>query len=294
MGDLTTLAKARQELEDLYIGVPDESVNLSFQHFAELKQQNGVAERKQLGMEPIKEVNIRDGLVLGKLPSIDFSKAIQASKPRQHHVDQSEGVHAYRGQHHIDADPYKDFPSPNTSRRVAGVRNTVDTSLDISRFSIVTPKGGPYQERAGTRRPGIPHSNICTICTSYIYIFRHRCLVCGRVYCRNCVGIGMGDLVEGRKCVECLGRRFSQRYIQRAGKMGCCSRYPSIVKQQELKWAEKGPRRNADRGYGRNGIVTPRSKSPETPRTPTTGDTSSFVTSAQYSAYFSTNQPIPL
>lgn len=24
--------------------------------------------------------------------------------------------------------------------------------------------------------------------------------------------VGMGEMTEGRKCVECLGRRFSQRY----------------------------------------------------------------------------------
>ncbi|KAF8018730.1 hypothetical protein BT93_H3586 [Corymbia citriodora subsp. variegata] len=125
------------------------------------------------------------------------------------------------------------------------------------------------------RRPGIPHSNICTICSTYIYIFRHRCLVCGRVYCRQCVSIGMGEMTEGRKCVECCGRRFSQRYIQRAGQIGCCSRYPSLVKQAELKWAEKGPRRTAERAYGRGSMVS-RSRSPVTPRTPTRAHPSSI------------------
>ena len=37
--------------------------------------------------------------------------------------------------------------------------------------------------------------------------------VCGRVYCSRCVKIGMGEMVEGRKCIECLGLKFSQRYI---------------------------------------------------------------------------------
>ena len=36
--------------------------------------------------------------------------------------------------------------------------------------------------------------------------------VCGRVYCRQCVVIGMGEMTEGRKCIECLGRRFGHRY----------------------------------------------------------------------------------
>jgi hypothetical protein len=32
------------------------------------------------------------------------------------------------------------------------------------------------------------------------------------VYCRRCVGSGMGDMTEGlRKCIDCLGRRYSHR-----------------------------------------------------------------------------------
>lgn len=34
MGDLKTLAKARMELEELYSGIPDDSVNLTFQDLA--------------------------------------------------------------------------------------------------------------------------------------------------------------------------------------------------------------------------------------------------------------------
>ncbi|KAI4970871.1 hypothetical protein ZWY2020_001785 [Hordeum vulgare] len=68
------------------------------------------------------------------------------------------------------------------------------------------------------RRVGIPHSNLCATCSRYVHVFRHRCLVCGR----RCVGAGMGDITEGRKCLDCLGR-----------------------KSQELLWTEQGaaPRR---------------------------------------------------
>ncbi|KAG8368395.1 hypothetical protein BUALT_Bualt15G0041000 [Buddleja alternifolia] len=34
------------------------------------------------------------------------------------------------------------------------------------------------------------------------------------------------------------------RYIGKAGSVGCCMGYLSTVKQQELKWAERGPRRS--------------------------------------------------
>ena len=42
------------------------------------------------------------------------------------------------------------------------------------------------------------------------------------------------------------------RYIQRAGKVGCCNwRYHSMVKQAELMWAERGPG-----GVAKEGMVT--------------------------------------
>ncbi|KAK1312810.1 hypothetical protein QJS10_CPA07g01304 [Acorus calamus] len=166
MGDKSTLAKARQELEDMYLGVPDESVNLTFSDLLSV-QQNCVAERKK--SETIQEnmcIEMKEGLAIRKSPSIDFAR-------------------------------------------------------------------GP---RATNNEHG-----------------------------------GMGEMTEGRKCIECLGRRFSQRYIQKAGKVGCCcSRYSSMVKQQELMWAEKGPRRAGERRYGRSeaygpsGVVS-RSRSPVTP-----------------------------
>ncbi|EEF38431.1 conserved hypothetical protein [Ricinus communis] len=122
--------------------------------------------------------------------------------------------------------------------------------------------------------------------------------VCGRVYCRNCVGIGMGEMSEGRKCIQCLGRRFSQRYIQRAGMVGCCSRYPSTVKQAELKWAEKGPRRSGDRAYGHNSMMS-RSRSPVNPRTTPTrahvnSNPPSFVSGSPYSPYSTHHHHLPL
>ncbi|KAL5710037.1 hypothetical protein ACHQM5_020649 [Ranunculus cassubicifolius] len=308
MGELATLAKARQELEDLYVGVPDESVNLSFQHLAELKQAHYEVGEKMMkhSMDPIKENGLTQSQSMGKSPSLDFSKAIQASRPRQHHVvDEEKRPHVSpRGGHHVHDDRGATTPrSNNNHTHIGGFRNNIDNSVtfdDISGMSVISRS--TYQDRGGRRRAGIPHSNICTICTTYIYIFRHRCLVCGRVYCRQCVGLGMGDMTEGRKCVECLDRKFSQRYIHRAGNLGCCgtgyfARYPSLVKQQELKWAEKGPRRSrGERGYDRSGMVS-RSRSPVTPRTPTRTHVSSgpnsFAMSSQFSPYTPTHPHLP-
>nr|GMD18794.1 Extra-large GTP-binding protein 3 [Ipomoea batatas] len=171
------------------------------------------------------------------------------------------------------------------------VRRTSEMSTGSGVSATDTP---PHQGRR--RRPGTPHSKICTLCSTHAYIFRHRCLVCGRVYCRQCVRVGMGDMSEGRKCVECLGRRFSQRYIQRAGQMGCCMGYPSIVKQQELKWAEKGPKRSGDSRPERSGAIS-RSRSPAQTSpiiTHSPGPTPSFGMESPYSPYTPTRHyPLP-
>ncbi|KAK1264845.1 hypothetical protein QJS04_geneDACA017011 [Acorus gramineus] len=233
----------------MYLGVPDESVNLTFSDLLSV-QQNCVAERKKI--EPIQEnmcIEMKEGLAIRKSPSIDFARGLRVTN------------NEHGGNHR---------ESSSTPKRNKGIRSPIENSFaydDVSGMSMASR--APYEEKR--RRPGIPHSNICTLCSVYIYFFKNRCLVCGRVYCRKCVSAGMGEMPEGRKCIECLGRRFSQRYIQKAGKVGCCcSRYSSMVKQQELMWAEKGPRRTGERRYGRSEAYGPsrvvsRSRSPVTP-----------------------------
>ncbi|KAJ0006902.1 hypothetical protein Pint_30610 [Pistacia integerrima] len=298
MGDKATLAKARRELEDLYLGIPDDSVNLTFQDLAEVKQTSNVSalEKKNstLLLEPIQEVKTpkHSSLPLNKLPSLDFSKGLDSI------VDSHKGHrgHAISPIHRYGEDEHRRHSISPKKR--AEFRHAVESSMAYDDASVMS-MASTYQGRGQCRRPGIPHSNICTICCTYIYIFRHRCLVCGRVYCRECVSAGMGEMTEGRKCVQCLGRRFSQRYIKRAGKVGCCSRYPNTVKQAELKWAEKGPRRSGDRAYGRSTNMMSRSRSPVTPRTPTTAHiggfgTPSFVAASPYSPYTPNHHHLPL
>ncbi|XVF05860.1 hypothetical protein REPUB_Repub05bG0209500 [Reevesia pubescens] len=324
MGDSATLAKARMELEELYLGIPDDSVNLTFQDLADVKQKAKASDQKKksTSTEPLQEAKTpKQGSSLTKLPSLDFNRGLQATKDhshyQQHHQhnhylkhagyeDNNFDSHIEMGQHHHRHHEYdsqnmhalnnhqfgigdQSHRSHATSPRThTEFRHGLEKSVAYDDVSVVS-MASTYHERGQRRPPGIPHSNICTICSTYIYIFRHRCLVCGRVYCRECVCMGMGEMTEGRKCTLCLGRRFSQRYIKRAGKMGCCSRYPSTVKQAELKWAEKGPRRSGERAYGRS-AMTSRSRSPTNPRTPTrthaTSTAPSFVASSHaYSPY---------
>ncbi|KAL4610921.1 hypothetical protein ACB092_08G087500, partial [Castanea dentata] len=247
-GDLSTLAKARKELEEIYLGIPDDSVNLTFQDLA-VATQNATDKKKSNSKELSPEVikTSKEGTPLHKIPSLDFSQAMQASNNHNHnhhrhhhnhhldHVQRDNGdLYSVHHHHSLGAESQShhyhshwNHVNPNGH---SGFRHAEEGSIAYDDASVMN-KASMYQERAGQRRPGIPHSNICTICSNYVYILWNRCLVCGRVYCRQCVNIGMGVMTEGRKCIECLGRRFSQRYIQRAGKVGCCNwRYPSMMK----------------------------------------------------------------
>ncbi|KAF5954565.1 hypothetical protein HYC85_007421 [Camellia sinensis] len=115
-----------------------------------------------------------------------------------------------------------------------------------------------------------------------------------------------GEKIQRKTDVDAITHILisKNRYIQRAGQTGCCMkfRYPSMVMQQELKWAEKGPRRSGERRYGSttHSTMMSRSRSPITPRTPTRAhshggpaETPSFVMNSPYSAYSPTNHPLP-
>ncbi|XP_062081606.1 uncharacterized protein LOC133788230 [Humulus lupulus] len=360
--DKARITKARMELEELYSGIPDESVDLTFEDLASFNNspQNKNPTTTTNLIEPTTQVNsssvtkVADEQVphLKKIPSLDFSKALQASidnhrhhypllqikendvvhpfgtsistttrtsntAHHQHHhnhghmngrhaLSSSAGHRGYDGDRHHLGQNHHHTTSSNPFIAESGFRQAVEMSSmahdDVSCQSMAST----YQQRpgaAGRRRPGIPHSKICAICSSYIYIFRHRCLVCGRVYCRQCVKLGMGEMTEGRKCIQCLGKKFSQRYIQRAGETGCfCSRYPTVMRQAELKWAEKGPRRNSERAFGRSGMMSGTmmasiSKGPIAPRTlnglHASSEPNSFVMTPSYSPYTPTHHHYP-
>lgn len=167
MGDKATLAKARQELEDLYLGIPDASVDLTFKDMTSF-QQGDTEEKKITSMEPILEDSKKDlKMVIKNLansPSLDFSKALEATKPNDQRTAENE--------------LYREHLARNSVKRSGnGLRPlTVDSSQVYNNASVINTVS-PSGERGGRKRPGIPHSNICALCSEYIYIFRHRCLV---------------------------------------------------------------------------------------------------------------------
>ena len=56
MGEKATLAKARKELEEMYLGIPDDSVNLTFQHLADVIQNISDHKKKPKSKEQVSEV----------------------------------------------------------------------------------------------------------------------------------------------------------------------------------------------------------------------------------------------
>ncbi|KAF8749555.1 hypothetical protein HU200_012570 [Digitaria exilis] len=276
MGDMATLRMARQELEDLYLGVPDDSVDLTFKDLASsslpapvtttsnLPKINEAApaesdERKKttaggalarsstniFTYRPLEDHHYSDAVGGGALLQLSPSPAHSHAAARFGDDDDDDDDHH---QYHYGAGA-AGAGTTSISRSGAVAGDAAGGGRRNRRLHVADDTaGGRHRSSGNYKRPGIPHSNICALCNSYVYFFRHRCLVCGRVYCRRCVAGGMGDMTEGRKCIDCLGRRYSHRYIHRAGDTSCgfcCfwGYYPNAkaVTAQELIWAEKGP-----------------------------------------------------
>ncbi|GFZ14718.1 hypothetical protein Acr_24g0009080 [Actinidia rufa] len=194
MADLSTLARARLELEELYLGIPDDSVNLTFGDLANVKQQAAVPpeKRKSGSLDPITETYPKKEAAshLAKLPSLDFSKALEHSNIHHHHRHVIDDTSGSRDPRYIYGEDHRRSPLGSvysSSRREAGFRShAVESSKAYDEMSHISDTSlgsvSPYPQGGGGRRQrsGIPHSNICSVCSTYIYICRHRCLaVCG-------------------------------------------------------------------------------------------------------------------
>lgn len=192
---MKSLANARMELEELYLGIPDDSVNLTFQDLANVKDNANAAEKKKpTSMEYTIQQAKNQASPLNKLPSLDFKRGLQESKNNyhHHHLDldlASHGGHKFeshsaspRHHHHLHhgADGLHDHHRYGYDDHRPSHHGHAEfrCGMENSRAYDDRSMNSMYEERGGrARRPGIPHSNICTICSTYIYIFRHRCLV---------------------------------------------------------------------------------------------------------------------
>lgn len=144
-------------------------MNLTFQDFAQVRQHNAEKTKPSLSptMETISEKSEKKSprsSPMAKLPSLDFSKGLEASLPSPHHRHHpQEGGVWGRDDHHGHHRHHLDHGGDQRSM----------VYDDMSGMSVAY---GP-ERGGGRRRPGIPHSNICALCCNYIYICRHRCLV---------------------------------------------------------------------------------------------------------------------
>ncbi|KAF7040892.1 hypothetical protein CFC21_050759 [Triticum aestivum] len=254
---------AQQELEDLYLAVPDGSVDLTFRDFVvappPLPAPTASSVAPAPTLAPIHELEQPDEddptersnkALLSRTSTNIFTYKIESASSSD-----DDGQSQTVKQQDAATAGFQLSPSPPPAGR------TTTTRSSTAAAGQQHPPPAHAHAHAGSgrsrqmRRAGIPHSNLCATCSRYMHVFRHRCLVCGRAYCRRCVGAGMGDMTEGRKCLGCLGRKYSHRYIHRAGRgataaagllcLCCCALHAwgssSSVRAEELLWAEKGP-----------------------------------------------------
>ncbi|KAE8790225.1 hypothetical protein D1007_35563 [Hordeum vulgare] len=253
MADKNKKKTAQQELEDLYLSVPDGSVDLTFRDFVVVPPPPPTASITPCSLAPIHEQPDED----------DTNTNTQAAE--EHRSNKallsrtSTNIFTYKVQSSASSsdDDNRHHDAAAAPQPTPGFQLSPSPAHATCRSSTVGQLRPPPASRSGRqmRRAGIPHSNLCATCSRYVHVFRHRCLVCGRAYCRRCVGAGMGDMTEGRKCLDCLGRKYSHRYIHRAGRgataaagllcLCCCALHAwgssSSIRAQELLWAEKGP-----------------------------------------------------
>ncbi|CAN1262749.1 hypothetical protein LINPERPRIM_LOCUS11385 [Linum perenne] len=296
MGDnKRSLAMARMELEDLYSGIPDDSVNLTFQDMAKVdddqpmvKPTTSSIDRKYQNRRPTTPTAIIEPI---RIPSIDFNRGLEAKSKNpqgQPHPTSSRMEEYRRDSSHV----------PNRSPRGSSQQHHNVVMMDAVSYERSSVMASPYSTNDMSRSSVATNGN-----SMYDVVGKGGTLtwfvqVCGRVYCRNCVNMGMGNMTEGRKCIECVGRRFSARYIKKAGTVGCCSGYSSAVKHAEIKWAEKGPRRSGERAYGgqqgsHRGLKSGSSTPMASPLTPSRNPPS-YLMGSPYSPYSSSHHHLPL
>lgn len=177
----TPQANPRLELEELYQGIPDESVNLTFQDLANLNSSSPQHKKNTTTMSTINDPISDSSMVssnptkvpsspslspLSLTPSHDFRKGLHPYSNHSHHHHDINNHHHHH--HHRRGGAQPQSPQSRASEYSMGYDHA------MSGESLASGKGGGAGRR---RRPGIPHSKICTICNNYVYFFRTRCLV---------------------------------------------------------------------------------------------------------------------
>jgi len=171
------MAKPKPGLEELYQGIPDESVNLTFQDLANVISSHHT-DTTMPATQHVSEPNNNPtkgpspSPSLSTVPSLDFRKGLEGLNRNNHHYQ----LHGFG--HGGGDSSWGHFNHASGSAARAQISRPSEYSMSYdgikSGESFASGKGGSGRRR----RPGIPHSTICTICSNYVYLFRTRCLVC--------------------------------------------------------------------------------------------------------------------
>ncbi|ERN04158.1 hypothetical protein AMTR_s00077p00082450 [Amborella trichopoda] len=184
MGDKATLTKARLELEELYAGVPDDSVNLTFKDLAGIKSKLSTenSRKSRTSPESVRRIdgspesgqrtdemvgnhwkNDKRELIYENSPG-DMLKGSSLSKSES--LDFMKGLRASQG----------GFEPPLAYSLASPIRLGLENGRERSSVYDEASAMDSFSRSPYRKRPGIPHTNICTLCSAYIYMFKHRCL----------------------------------------------------------------------------------------------------------------------
>ncbi|KAL0435102.1 UNVERIFIED_CONTAM: hypothetical protein Sradi_0218100 [Sesamum radiatum] len=184
MGDKATLAKAKMELEELYLGVPDESVNLTFQDLAQVRQQNAEQKRPSPSPSPSPVVK-KSPSPIAKLPSLDFNKAFEmedSSRATHSNYNSHHDLHHHRRPQEADLWPRPQGHAYGHHDHRAHANSFHDhfdhhggggdqRSMVYDDMSHVSGMSVAYgMERGGRRRPGIPLQYLHYLLQLHIYL----------------------------------------------------------------------------------------------------------------------------
>jgi hypothetical protein len=158
MGDHKKALEPKPKLEELYEGIPDESVNLTFQDLPNVMKNTTIYEGNAINT-PTKNIPSPSLSPMSMSPIHDFKKGLKVYS-NDIYNQQDFG---HRGDVGVGLQ--------STPRRASEYSMGYDA---MSGESLGSGKGGVGRRR----RQGIPHSKICSICNDYVYFFRTRCLVC--------------------------------------------------------------------------------------------------------------------